>query len=81
MGKFLEELATLPATLFSPAKMVYVAYVILLFWRTPTPSDCEFFWVSALFLVVEIAHNDWGRIRLNNHAERNRPEWLRPKKD
>lgn len=80
MGELGEESAKLPATLFSPAKMVYIAYVVLRVWKTPTtPSHCEFFLVSALFLAVEIAHDDWGRIRLNNSGEKNRPEWLRPK--
>jgi hypothetical protein len=75
----MNELLKLPATLFSPAKMVYIAYVILLVWKTTTPSHCEFFLVSLLFLAIEITHNDWGRIRLNNSGEKNRPEWLRPK--
>jgi hypothetical protein len=75
MDKFWE----LPATLFSPAKMVYIAYVILLVWKTAAPSHYEFFLVSLLFLAVEIVHNDWGRIRLNNSGEKNRPEWLKPK--
>jgi hypothetical protein len=79
MEVFMNELAKLPATLFSPAKMVFIAYVILLVWKTPTPSHWEFFLVSVFFLAVEIAHNDWGRIRLNNNGEKNRPDWLRPK--
>ncbi len=75
----MDELAKLPATLFSPAKMVYIAYVIMLVWKTQQPSHCEFFLVSVLFLAVEIVHNDWGRIRLNNSGEKNRPEWLKPR--
>lgn len=75
----MNELSKLPAALFSPAKMVYIAYLILLVWKTTTPSHCEFFLVSLLFLAIEIIHNDWGRIRLNNSGEKNRPEWLRPK--
>jgi hypothetical protein len=71
----------LPATLFSPAKMVYIAYVILLVWKTKCASHWEFFLLSACFLVVEIGHNDWLRIRLNNNAETNRPDWLMPQKD
>jgi hypothetical protein len=59
--------------------MVYIAYLILLVWKTTTPSHFEFFLVSLLFLAIEITHNDWGRIRLNNSGEKNRPEWLRPK--
>jgi hypothetical protein len=37
------ELAKLPAALFSPAKMVYIAYLILLVWKTAAPSHCSFF--------------------------------------
>ena len=60
MGEFMAELGKLTATLFSPAKMVYIAYAILLLWKTPVPLHWEFFLVSGLFLAVEIAHNDWG---------------------
>ncbi len=77
------ELAKLPATVFSPAKMVYIAYILLLWKTSTTPqhwefSHCEFFVVSGFFLAIEIAHNDWLRILLNNCGEKNRPEWLRP---
>jgi hypothetical protein len=75
MSELMSEIAKVPATLFSPAKMVYIAYVILLAWKTQTPSHCEFFVVSVFFLFIEIAHNDWGRIRLNNSGKRNTPEW------
>lgn len=77
------ELGKLPATLFSPAKMVYIAYVLML-WHSSTTcqhrafSLTEFLCVSFAFFLVEIIHNDWGRIRLNNCGEENRPEWLRP---
>ena len=73
----MNELAKLPATLFSPAKMVYIAYLILLVWKTTAASHCKFFVVSLLFLLVEIGHNDWLRIRLNNNAEKNRPDFLK----
>lgn len=73
------ELAKLPGTVFSPAKMVYIAYAILIIWRTAAPSHCEFLWVSSLFLIIEIGHNDWLRIRLNNHAAKNTPDFLKPK--
>jgi hypothetical protein len=73
----MDELAKLPATLFSPAKMFYIAYVVILVWKTSTPSHGEFFLVSALFLAVEILHNDWCRILLNNHAKKTTPQWER----
>ena len=58
--------------------MVYIAYAILLLWKTPVPLHWEFFLVSGLFLAVEIAHNDWARIRLNNSGENNKQEWEKP---
>lgn len=63
----------LPATLFSPAKMAYIAYVILAALRIPPNQPWwEFFAVTAVFLAVEIFHNDYLRIRLNIAAEKNR---------
>jgi hypothetical protein len=68
-----EGIAKLPGTLFSPAKMVYIAYVILTgLGRLAAQPLWIFFLVSLVFLLVEIGHNDWLRIILNNHAERNR---------
>jgi hypothetical protein len=81
MEEAIKAVAGLSATIFSPAKMVYIAYVLLTVLRLPThqPSWWCFGAVSVLFFIAEIGHNDWLRIRLNNSAERNRPEWLRPK--
>jgi hypothetical protein len=79
MGEALKGLAGLSATIFSPAKMVYIAYIVLIWKAGRLPPLWEFLCVSAVFLCVEIGHNDWLRIRLNNNAEENRPAWLRPK--
>jgi hypothetical protein len=66
-------LGDLPATLFSPAKMFYIAYVILTALRIPaTQPWWEFFLVTLAFLFVEIWHNDYLRIRLNIAAEKHR---------
>jgi len=68
-----EAIAKLPGTLFSPAKMVYIAYVILTCLGKLTAQPLWVFsLVSIVFLLVEIGHNDWLRIILNNHAERRR---------
>jgi hypothetical protein len=78
-----KEVAKLPATLFSPARMVYIAYVIFTCLRVSKDPNswslATFIWISVVFVLVEVLHNDWARIRLNNHAEKNRPEWLRPR--
>jgi hypothetical protein len=57
--------------------MVYFAYAIQPLWKTPTPrmvssSGCRF------FIVVEIIHNDWSRIRLNNHCDKIKQDWSKP---
>jgi len=75
----MDKLGDSPAAIFSPAKMIYISFVVLTGLKILPAALWLFFLVSALFLVVEIAHNDWGRIRLNNSGEKNRPEWLRPK--
>lgn len=68
-------LGDLPATLFSPAKMFYIAYVIFSALKImPNQSWCEFFLVTVAFLLVEILHNDYLRIILNSAAEKHRPK-------
>ena len=63
----------LPATLFSPANMAYIAYVILTALKIPAnPPWWEFFVVTLAFLCVEIYHNDYLRIRLYIAAEKAR---------
>lgn len=81
MEEAAKAVAGLSATIFSPAKMVYIAYVALLVAKIRGPSAWEFLLVSAFFLVVEIGHNDWLRIRLNSCAEKKKqdsekPEWF-----
>ena len=57
--------------LFSPAKLVYMAYVILVIlrgiWHT---SKWEFLVVSVVFIAVQVGHDDYGRIRLNAKARK-----------
>ena len=61
----------LPATLFSPTKMVYIAYVVLTGLKIlPPPNLLVFLGLSSAFLLIEIAHNDYLRIVLNKLAER-----------
>ena len=74
-----EEIAKLPATAKTVLVMVYVAYVILTcLGKLNTQPLWVFLAVSVAFLFVEILHNDWCRIRLNNHAEKNRPGQTMP---
>ena len=56
--------------LFSPAKLVYLAYIVLAVLRGVFTSKCEFFVVSVLFIAVQIGHDDYLRIRLNARARK-----------
>lgn len=58
--------------LFSPAKLFYMAYVVLVVLRgVGNTSKTEFFLVSLLFFVLQVGHDDYLRIRLNRRAEAN----------
>ena len=80
LGKAAEKLAGLPATLFSPAKMVYIAYVLiaLVTKDAKLTSLGVFNGVSLFFVLAEVLHNDWLRILLNYSAEKSKPEWDKP---
>jgi hypothetical protein len=57
--------------LFSPAKLFYVAYIVLVVLRgVGNTSKCEFFLVSLAFLALQIGHDDYWRIRLNAKARK-----------
>jgi hypothetical protein len=60
----------LPATLFSPSKMVYIAYIILTGLKIlPVPSVWMFIAISVVFWIAEVFHNDFLRRWLNKKAE------------
>ncbi len=62
----------IPATVFSPSKMVYISYVILTCLRIlPAPSLWLFVGLSVAFWLAEVGHNDYLRIWLNNRAGKN----------
>lgn len=60
----------IPAQLFSPAKMFYVAYVILVALKILQTTKIEFFLITLLFLGLQIWHDDYWRIRLNAKAKK-----------
>ncbi len=71
--EFMDKIANLPATLFSPAKMIYISFVTLTGLKIlPAPSLGVFFVVSVLFMIFEVFHNDYLRIRLNIATEKRR---------
>jgi hypothetical protein len=67
------DVGSLPAVIFSPAKMIYIAFIVLTGLKIlPAPPFLLFFLVSVVFMIVEAAHNDYFRIRLNRAAEKHR---------
>jgi hypothetical protein len=57
--------------LFSPAKLVYMAYIVVVVLRgVCNTSRWEFFLVSVMFVGVQIWHDDYWRIRLNARARK-----------
>jgi hypothetical protein len=69
----MDKIGDLPAVIFSPAMMVYASFVILTGLKVlPSPSLVVFFLISVLFIIFEIAHNDYLRIKLNIAAEKYR---------
>ncbi len=70
-------LGNLPASLFSPTKIVYVGFLVLAALDRIRPSAWAYGLVSALFIAVEVFHNDFLRIVLNSKAE----AWRAPSGD
>ncbi len=68
------KLDSLPAAVFSPAKMIYIGYILLAALERIQSSLSQFLWVSVVFLLVQVLHDDFLRIRLNIWAV---PEELR----
>lgn len=61
----------LPAAIFSPSKMAYIAYVGLIALKIlPAPSLWEFLGLSLVFWVAQVFHDDFLRIWLNNKAKK-----------
>jgi hypothetical protein len=64
------DLGKIPSEIFSPAKMVFIGFIVLASLDRIKVSPCEFIWLSAAFLAIEIFHNDYLRIKLNKWAEK-----------
>ena len=63
------DISNAPATLFSPAKLVYIGYVVLAALDQVVVTLVQFIVVSVVFLAVQIWHDDYFRIVLNQRAE------------
>lgn len=60
----------LPAAIFSPVKVAYISWVILMGLKVLCPPSWGWFLgISVFFILLEIGHNDCGRILLNRWAE------------
>lgn len=65
----MNKLPNLPSDLFSPARIAYIGYIVLVSVGKLDISYCCFFLVSVIFLIIEILHNDYLRIILNGKAK------------
>ena len=61
---------SLPSAAFSPAKMVYIAGILLVALDKVSISWGQFICFSVVFFVVQVAHDDYLRIVLNRYANR-----------
>jgi hypothetical protein len=70
----MDEAKSFASWLTLPAKLAFGAYMLLLWFESQSKTvhfnRLEFFLVAALFMVVQIGHDDWLRIILNDHATR-----------
>jgi hypothetical protein len=58
------------SALTSPSKLWFAAFVLFVYLGRFKPSACEFVWVVILFVLTQVLHDDFGRILLNNWANR-----------
>ena len=65
-----ETVGSLGASVTSPAKLAFAGYVLLAYSDHIKTSRCQFFVVAVLFIVLQVLHDDYLRIRLNKRAER-----------
>ncbi len=64
-----DAIASLGASITSPAKLGFIGYVVLAFGDRIKTSKWEFL-VVAMFFFLQVGHDDYLRIRLNKLAER-----------
>ena len=65
-----EAIGSLGSSITSPAKLSFIAYVILGYTGKISTSTWQFFVVAGLFFVLQVFHDDYLRILLNRLAER-----------
>jgi len=65
-------IASLLATLTSPAKLAFFGYCLLAYAGKIPTSKWDFLAVAVLFLFIQVFHDDYLRIWLNIRAEQTR---------
>lgn len=63
------------AKALSPARIVFVSFIIVVSLKVFTPTKLEFYVVCVVYVLVDIFHNDFLRPYLNGQAD-----WLIAKK-
>jgi hypothetical protein len=61
-----EGLAAIGSAITSPAKLAFVGYVILAACGKISTSRWEFLGTAIMFFVLQVGHDDWLRIVLND---------------
>jgi len=64
-----ESLPSLGSAITSPAKLAFVGYVILVATNKICSSRWEFIAIAIAFLLLQVYHDDYLRIRLNECAK------------
>jgi hypothetical protein len=64
-----DALSSIPSAVTSPAKLAFIAYVILAYAGKITTSKSEFIAITLLFFAFQVLHDDYVRIWLNKKAE------------
>lgn len=60
--------SSLGTSITSPAKLVFVGYVLLAYIGKLETSTGQFLSVAVIFFLAQVLHDDFGRILLNNWA-------------
>ena len=70
-------LGNLAAGIFSPAKMVYIAYIVAVSLGRLQTNLRQFLILSAIFVLAQVFHDDYLRERLNASSKDNAIGWLK----
>jgi hypothetical protein len=68
-----DAVGSLGSSITSPAKLGFVAYVVLAYSGKVATSTRQFFVVVVLFFLLQVFHDDYLRIVLNRLAEERSP--------